>query len=69
MKRDPLTWDDLPAMALEYLGDPFVVRKRCYTITDVYRDPRTEVAITVAVMGPDGMLWMGNPNLEEIERG
>jgi hypothetical protein len=38
-----------------------MVGDRQYEITDVHRDPRTGVAITAVVRGPDGLLWLGNP--------
>lgn len=63
MKR--ITFADVPELAIDSEIFPdFIWAARTYSVVDVWRDPRTGIAITVVVDGPTGRTWLGNPGCD-----
>lgn len=62
MKR--IAFANVPTPVLDGTFAEFGWRDRLYTIVDIWRDPRTGVAITVVVDGPTGRTWLSNPETD-----
>lgn len=65
MKR--ITFADVPADVLNAVGGEFRTfgwRGEIIDVVDIWRDPRTGIAITVVVDGPTGRTWLANPGCD-----
>jgi hypothetical protein len=62
MKR--ITFADVPADVLASGFRTFGWKDALVEVIDIWRDPRTGIAITVVVDGPTGRTWLANPGCE-----